>query len=69
MITQYDMATGQPIELPGQGESREAPSTLGARITPAVVLQPREAQPAQPGLPPDLLTVDADSFVNTHSRR
>jgi len=69
MITQYDMATGQPIQLPGQDESRDAPPTPDARITPAVVLQPREAQPVQPGLPPDLLAVDAGSFVNTQSRR
>ena len=69
MITQYDMGTGQPIEFPGQRRNREAPITLDARITPAVALQAREEEPAQRGLPADLLTADAGSFVSTQSRR
>ncbi len=69
MITQYDMATGQPIELPEQHRDCEAPGTPDACIPPTVVLQAREAGPAQPGLPADLLTVDANSFVSAQSRR
>ena len=69
MITQYDMSTGQPIEFPEQRRNREAAITLDARILPAAALQAREMEPAQRGLPADLLTVDAGSFVNTQSRR
>jgi hypothetical protein len=69
MITQYDMATGQPIEVPGQREAHEAPSTPDALFAPAVVLQARQAAPVQRGLPADLLTVDAGSFVSAQSRR
>ncbi len=69
MITQYDMATGQPIELPEQSRGREASTTPDAHIPPTFVLQVREAELEQPGLPADLLTVDAGSFVRAQSRR